>query len=99
MHASSRPVEDFQPFPWHLELADVPEGAYWVPNIGSGDDAAPSIVQTLRMFLDNSRFPKVSKLEYKAEGTKPFQLEYHKTPSMDNGTGTILVRSHAQTPQ
>ena len=96
MQASSTPVEDFQPFPWHLELADVPKGAYWVPSEGSGDDEAPGIVQTLRRFLDSSRFPRVSKLDYKAEGTKPFQLEYHKTPRMDNGTGTIVVRSHAR---
>ena len=52
-----RPVEDFQPFPWHLELADVPNGAYWVPSERFGDDEAPGIVQTLRRFLDSSRFP------------------------------------------
>eukprot|EP00969_Alexandrium_andersonii_P162533 7184415-Alexandrium_andersonii.AAC.1 len=50
----------------------------------------------LERFLRSARFPNVSKLDYEMEGHKPHQLTYHKTPGMDNGTGTVVIRSHAR---
>ena len=74
-----KPVEEFQPFPWHLALADVPGGLYWVPSQVS--DECPSMmdmVGVLGRFLKSSRFPKVSKLDYSGSGSRTGMLEGHK---------------------
>ena len=89
-------VEEFTEFPWHLHLADVPAGFYWVPSQQSreAEEEDRHITGILTTFLKSTRFPRVSKLKYD-ESSRPHELTYHKTPGMDNGTGAIVIRSHA----
>lgn len=90
-------VEDFIEFPWHLHLADVPAGFYWVPSQQSREleEEGQHITGILTKFLISNRFPRVSKLNFDMDDHKPYELTYHKTPGMDNGTGMIVIRSHA----
>jgi hypothetical protein len=93
----AKSVGELEPFPWHLELADVPAGHYWIPSQYCRDDGDPErhIEGLLHRFLESKRYPKVTKLRYDTQD-KPFQLLYHKVPSFDRGEGTISVRSHAR---
>jgi hypothetical protein len=68
-------VGELEPFPWDLELADVPAGHYWIPSVYSHADGDPDrhIEGLLRRFVMSQRYPRVSKLR---NGTvdKPYQL-------------------------
>jgi hypothetical protein len=90
-------VGELQPFPWHLELADVPAGHYWILSVYCHDDGDGDrhIEGLLCRFLLSKRYPRVTKLRY-GSSDKPHQLLYHKIPKFDNGAGTITVRSHAR---
>ena len=93
-------VEEMEPFPWSLELADVPAGSYWIPSEWTCDhgDEHRHIYGLVVRFLQSRSYPRVSKLRY-GDVDKPFEITYHKIPSYDNGSGTIVVRSHARDVQ
>ena len=76
------PVEEFALFPWHLDLADVPAGDYWIPshsNIRNEECDPERCVQgLLERFTSSRRYPSITKLQY-AGVSKPHTLVYHKT--------------------
>ena len=94
-----KPVESFEPYPWHLDIADVPPGLYWLPSESRYrvEDCDPEccLPGLIKRMLKSKRYPLVSMQRYDTEN-KPHELTYHKNPHFDNGTGTIKVRSHAQ---
>ena len=49
----------------------------------------------LERFMRSRRYPLITKLQY-AGVSKPHTVIYHKSPGLDNGVGTITVRSHAK---
>ena len=81
-----KPVEDFQEFPWHLELADVPAGPYWIPSCWDRGEGDPERTAEglLKRFLLSRRYPMIDK----RHGTAmPNTLTYQRTPSMDRNMG------------
>ena len=102
-HAPSA-VEEFQPFPWHLPVADIPAGSYWVyPQESRHTEENRDIEAAIKLFVESRRFPRLmySRRPFRMHQgrstimvDRPCELTYHKT-AMDNGTGTINVRIHA----
>jgi hypothetical protein len=88
-------VEEMVAFPWGTDLSMVPAGSYWIPSDFCRDDGDTDrhITGLIVKFLE--RYPRVSKMRY-GFTDKPFEIQYHKVSAFDQGSGTIVVRSHAR---
>jgi len=91
-------VEEMVAFPWDADLATVPAGSYWIPSVFCGDDGDTDrhLTGLLVKFLKSKRYPRVNKVRYPGNMDKPFEITYHKVSAFDEGSGTIVVRSHAK---
>ena len=60
-----RPVEEFKPFPVHLDLAEVQAGNYWAASMPREDEGPEYTLEgILERFLLSRRYPRVSKARY-----------------------------------
>ena len=83
-----KPVESFEPFPWHLDIADVPAGLYWLPSESRYrvEDCDPecSLPGLLNRMLQSRRYPLVTMHRYGKEN-KHQNPSYH-TMQRNNNT-------------
>ena len=63
--AAAPMIEEFQPFPWHTPIADIPAGNYWVypeenkytPDSSSGYN---DIEAAIKRFVESKRYPRIT---------------------------------------
>jgi len=93
-------VEEFSLFPWATaedDLADVPSGRYWVFPIlplHMCEDDYRHMDGLLKLFARSHRYPRVTQSVLGQE-IRITELAYTKVQGKDNGSGCIIVRSHA----